>query len=52
MTHCRLALVQAHGSPGHVLLGQQRVKCQQQIEVDTAQIIHAKNSTRAYKRFP
>lgn len=39
----RLAAVQAQGGAGHMFLAEQRVKSQQQVEVDLAQFIHGVN---------
>ncbi|MNF01706.1 hypothetical protein D3C80_2007340 [compost metagenome] len=47
-----LAAMQAQGGPGYMLLGQQCVQGQQQIQIDSAQIIHKANSQRAQFEFP
>ncbi|AVH38490.1 hypothetical protein AL532_20240 [Pseudomonas monteilii] len=38
-----MAAVQAQGGAGHMFLAEQRVKSQQQVEVDLAQFIHGVN---------
>ncbi|MNE41634.1 hypothetical protein D3C80_1357140 [compost metagenome] len=52
MADRRLAAVQAQGGTRYMLLGQQGMQGQQQVEVDSAQIIHPANNSCAAFEFP
>jgi hypothetical protein len=51
MAHRRLASVQPDRSAGHMFLREQRMQCQEQIEIDFPEFIHFVHTSHAYKRF-